>query len=252
MSSSLTDAGYWSRRQESLSVRSYAELSDARSAEWFAVIEKFLREAEGGRLLEIGCSPGHCSALLCSRYKFQAEGVDISDCSDLYKKNLAVVGNVNAIVHKTDIRVFDPMSKYDVVSSFGFVEHFLDVLDILSIHDRFLAVGGLCIVVVPNFRYLQYLYHYLFDRQDLLMHNTACMQLNVYEEYARICNHEILYLGYAGKMRFWNVDLTGSYIKVIFRRILSRLVREAAYGIGQMLPVNKYYSPWIIYVGRKK
>jgi len=248
----LTDPHYWSIRQKGLKKLRGEYLWDASWAEWLPIVVPHLQQYEGQRFLELGCSPGLVSALICSRISLNPEGVDFSPEADLYMRNLEAVGVVDARLYHSDLREFTPESPYDVVGSFGLVEHFEDPGEILGHHNRMLRKGGLCIVVIPNFRGFQYAYHYLFDRSDLRQHNKEVMSIEVFRSLARKYKHEVLSLGYSGRLRFWNVDLSGGRIRKIVRRCSSKLVREVSKRVGRILPEgHPWLAPWMVYVGRK-
>ena len=90
MTDQLTDPTYWGGRQ-AYSLRSAVDLADAREAEWLEPALLALRPYAGGRFLELGCSPGHASALIRSRMPLIMEGVDTSPASDDYLINLGRV-----------------------------------------------------------------------------------------------------------------------------------------------------------------
>jgi hypothetical protein len=162
------------------------------------------------------------------------------------------MAGADAVLHRCDIREFKPGKRFDIVASFGLVEHFTDFDAMLDIHDDLLAPGGLCIVEVPHFRKLQYLYHYLLDRKDLLRHNTAVMNLDVFNRLAARKHHRILHLDYCGALRFWGVDRSGSAPLRISRILLSRIIQTAAQFVGRVLPKNHpSLAPWILYIGQK-
>ncbi|MEW6001834.1 MAG: methyltransferase domain-containing protein [Nitrospirota bacterium] len=248
--SDLTNPHYWSERQKQLPLM---EISRAYIPEWLYVIEPFLREYEGKTFMELGCSPGHASALICSRIRFIPYGIDFSPRAHLYKENLAKIGQNDATLIISDIRDFKSNDNFDVVCSFGLIEHFRDPTEMMFHHDRLVRTGGLIIMVIPNFRYIQWLYHFLFDRKDLSIHNTRMMNLNTFTDFSEKMNHEILYLDYVGRFRLWNVDITGTKVIVYGRRMLSRIVREFSNRIlSKVFAANsKYYAPWIVYIGKK-
>ncbi len=246
---SLTTSTYWGARQRNQVLKDKNATS---SYEWLDVIEPYLKEYEHQTFLEIGCSPGHVSAAICSRVALHPEGIDYSPESDLYLKNMETVGFADAKLHKCDLYSFDVIKKFDVVGSFGLVEHFSDTKEVLYHHDRLLRKNGLCVIVIPNFRKIQYLYHYIFDRTDLNNHNIYSMNLKIFEDFAQEASHKILFLGYSGKLKFWNVDSTGNQFTNYLRKNLSRFVRVSASTIGEVLPSNHpYLAPWIVYVGEK-
>ena len=248
LSGDLTDAAYWGRRQEATA----ANPLPGRPPVWLPAVEPYLRLYEGQRFLELGCSPGLASAAICQRVALRPEGVDFSPQADRYLETMQQIGAADARLHRCDIREFHPEQPYDVVASFGLVEHFDDPLSILREHDRLLRPGGLCVVVIPHFRRLQYLYHYLFDRPDLRMHNIDAMSLAVYSSFAGDREHEIQLLALVGAIHFWNVDLSGPWLIQMARRGLSKVVRKAASRLETWLPPgNRWYAPWLVYVGRK-
>jgi cyclopropane fatty-acyl-phospholipid synthase-like methyltransferase len=244
----LTTPDYWGERQKDDLLLNNSIID----YEWLDTIEPFLKKYQHQRFLEIGCCPGHVSAAICSRVELKPEGIDYSPESELYLENMRLFGFPNAKLHKSDIYSFEQEIPFDVVGSFGLIEHFSDPKEVLHHHNRLLRENGLCIVSIPNFRKLQYLYHYLFDRTDLNNHNINSMNLEVFREFAQEANHKIHFLGHVGKLRFWNFDSTGNRVANSIRRVTSRIVRESGAIAGGLLPSgHPYLAPWIVYVGEK-
>jgi SAM-dependent methyltransferase len=238
----LTDPAYWEGR--------YRDVRGGKprpEPEWLAPMIPHLLPYAGQRLLELGCVPGHASAAILSRVPLRPEGVDSADAGHLYLSELAPW---SPRLHRCDLREFQPEGgPYDVVGSFGLVEHFDDVQEILDHHDRLLRPGGLCIVEVPHFRRVQFLYHRAFDRLDLARHNLRAMDPAVFEEFARRRGHDVLFLGFVGKMRFWGLDAGSGRLK----RKLARLSERLGGALGHLLPEgNRWLAPWLVYVARKR
>lgn len=251
MKNDLTDISYWAGRQENLALVKKDKII---LPEWFYAIKSFLRAYEGKTFIELGCSPGYASAIICSQFNFIPFGIDFSPQSYLYKQNMEKIGYPNANLIISDIRNYENENKFDIVASFGLIEHFIDPNEIMFHHNRLAKTGGIIVMVIPNFTHLQWIYHFLFDKRDLLVHNTKIMNLNTFRDYSKRMGHKVLYLRYVGKLRFWGVDLSGTKIVVYARRIISRIIREFFNSIiSKLLPANKkYYAPWIVYVGEKK
>jgi cyclopropane fatty-acyl-phospholipid synthase-like methyltransferase len=245
----LTTPAYWGKRQKNLPMpkedRSTKDLLDA--------IEPFLRSYENKRFIELGCSPGRMSLLLHQRLPFMPFGIDSSPEAHLYKEAMMNGAGVEAVLFNCDVREFITHEQFDVVMSFGLVEHFSDPDEILNHHYRLCKEGGLIVVSIPHLRYFQWLYHYLFDRTDLLRHNIKMMTLGTFQAFSDRMVLKVLFLGYIGSIFLWNVDETGPRIKVVVRRLLSVAVR----GITNLLiskllpPNNKYYAPYIVLVARR-
>jgi SAM-dependent methyltransferase len=247
-SSDLTSPSYWGERQKSVKVPAESgalkELIDA--------IEPFLQPYEGQRWVELGCSPGRMSALLYQRVRFIPHGVDFSPEAHLYKLTMSQVAGVEATLYRCDLRTFQVPQPFDVVMSFGLLEHFSDTEEILDHHYRLCREKGLLVVNIPNFRYLQWLYHYAFDRTDLERHNVGNMRLDTFREFAERKSLDVLFLRHVGRMHFWNVDEKGPWLLVLCRRALSLLIRGSTeLLLSKLLPANKrLYSPWIVFVAR--
>lgn len=105
----------------------------------------------------------------------------------LTPEKLAAVGVRDATSYQCDIREFSPPTPYDVACSFGLVEHVSDPMSMLSEHNRLLRRGGLMVVIVPNFRNVQFLYHWLFDRLDLLRHDLVGPRWRIRSLVAGLC-----------------------------------------------------------------
>ena len=248
----LTNSSYWGEKQHNLDIANDEKFKRMTDFEWLPIIEPYLKKFEGKKFIELGCSPGLASAAIGKRVSFDFHGVDFSPESLLYLINLERIGVRNAKLYKTDLMTFKEDYLFDVVASFGLLEHFTDIQLIFKQHDRLLKPGGLCVVVIPNLRKIQYIYHYIFNRDDLLRHNLNAMNPDIFNGLASQHRQKILYLGYVGKLRFWNVELKGIKIARILKRIASKIVREAAFWGGIILPKDHpIYAPWIVYIGKK-
>jgi trans-aconitate methyltransferase len=131
-------------------------------------------------IIELGCAPGlMLQALYRLRPKHQYFGIDYSI------EGLAIaqhVLNANAIkpnlIH-ADIQTYVPEKKFDMVISFGLVEHFADPVEIISAHRKFADKNGCVVVVIPNLsnRYVKKALE-KFRPIDLQTHNLNIMSEN--------------------------------------------------------------------------
>jgi SAM-dependent methyltransferase len=103
-----------------------------------------------------------------------------------------------------------PKNRFDVVASFGFVEHFQDYLDVFRFHFEFVKPGGLVLVQFPNFRgAVQRVLRELFDKDNLDNHVVAAMNLTEYKKAAASFG-QVLFCGYYGGFDFWTDHFKGS------------------------------------------
>jgi cyclopropane fatty-acyl-phospholipid synthase-like methyltransferase len=252
-SGDLTTRQYWDQTHKDL-LYSREQLSEFPQFPWMPIVLEHLLPYRGQRFLELGCSPGQVSAMICNRIPLRCEGVDFSDTGWLYLRNLETVGVTEARLHTCDFREFHPPEPFDVVGSFGLVEHFDDPQEVLEHHDRLLRPGGLCVVELPRMRGLLWLHKWIFDRPNLRKHNVKMMRTAVFHEFARRSGQEILYLDMVGGPQVWGADPggpewlrrlranTAMAVKRAVARHLKPRVREG----------HPWFAPWLLYIGRKK
>ncbi len=216
-------------------------------------VEPLLREYKGQRWLELGCSPGHFSSLLYRRIPFKPFGVDFSPEAQLYVNTMAQHAGAHATLFQADLRDFATTELYDVVMSFGLIEHFSNPAEILEHHYRLCRKGGLLVVSIPHLRFLQWTYHFLFDRKDLAVHNVAMMNLRTFQTFSQVKNMETILLRHVGRINFWNVDESGPRAIALLRKVASLAIRVLVNLIlTNVLPGDKkIYAPWIVFVARK-
>ncbi len=131
-------------------------------------------------VLELGCAPGTMIGLMHAlRPNHRYAGLDY-DAEHLAAagKHLESVGISCDLVHG-DLRQVEPQRRYDIVVSFGLVEHFDDPASILRHHARLAEPGGLVAVTIPN--YTSALNRFFIQRMDpkaLEAHNLAIMSVD--------------------------------------------------------------------------
>lgn len=149
--------------------------------------------------LEVGCIPG---GLLINFHKvlgYKIFGVDYADRIGLFKKNMSINKIKDYKVWKADILKFKPKQKFDVVSSFGLVEHFTDPSPYILKMASLVKKGGYYIIELPNFRYLQYIIHYLSNKELFKTHNLKFMDAHRLERLAhQVTGMKTIYTGYYG------------------------------------------------------
>jgi 2-polyprenyl-3-methyl-5-hydroxy-6-metoxy-1,4-benzoquinol methylase len=103
-------------------------------------------------LLEVGCGGSIWLPYFAKQYGFKIAGLDYSEQGCILAEKILQNEDVSGKIIWADL--FQPPSNmiaaFDVVISFGLVEHFEDTHACLKAINQFLAPGGLLISFVPN------------------------------------------------------------------------------------------------------
>jgi SAM-dependent methyltransferase len=107
---------------------------------------------QGKKLLEIGCGNSVWLSFLSKEYGFQVYGLDYSEFGCEQTRRILQRDGCAGEIRYGDM--FNPpedwIGAFDVVCSFGVVEHFSDTVAAISAIRKFLKPGGLLITTIPN------------------------------------------------------------------------------------------------------
>ena len=197
--------------------------------------------------IEIGGFPGIFSAY------FYLKGCKEVSLLDFYIDEDIVRGfeKVNNIPENTihciesDFFTFKTRKKYDIVFSFGFIEHFYDTKDVIQRHSDLLADNGRLLIVLPNFRGLNGLVQYIFDRKNFHAHNLNSMKLSLLKEITVDLNLTNISVEYSRKPMLWLEPKVSTLL-------IRKLIKVFSYAI-KLFPVKcRLLSPYIIIYAEKK
>jgi 2-polyprenyl-3-methyl-5-hydroxy-6-metoxy-1,4-benzoquinol methylase len=218
------------------------------------VFERYLTFNSKLRCIEIGCVPGNFLIFLHKRYGYAIYGVDYSDEISIVKENMKLNGVKKYKIFKEDFLSWRTSLRFDVVCSFGFIEHFANYEEVIEKHVSLLKPGGLLILTVPNFRYGRAILHILLrDFQTVVKtHNLDVMNPNVIKNMLEKNGLTILFSNYYQTFGFWLVDVELDNITIVEKVILWLIWRIQAFFTKFKINVpNKYFSPHIVCVARK-
>ena len=186
-SSDKAQQSYWDQAWERQSIQpafaprkksrhNYAELA------FHDVFVRLFRgvDQSGKQLLEVGAARSAWLPYFASEYGFDITGIDYSEPGCAHARAILERAGVEGRIVLSDFFAppDDMLGAFDVVISFGVVEHFDETAACVKALARFLRPGGLMITVVPNLRgvggFLQkrlcraiYDVHVRLDRQAL-------------------------------------------------------------------------------------
>lgn len=186
---------YFDNHKRNLSIVDKSQFSD--------IFDKYLTPDKNKKVLEIGCADSNFLCYLVKKFGYKAYGIDYSDAitktAELFKFN----NLPEPTLYKEDVFVWKSDKKFDLVCSFGFIEHFDDIDPIIAKHAELIAPGGKLIITLPHFAHAQYFLHWLIDRDNLKKHNTKIMNLSSIRKTAEDSGLKIELLSYYKTFGFW-------------------------------------------------
>ena len=223
---------------------------------FFDLFRKYLPVNPEMKCLEVGCTPGGFLVAFNKNFGYKVYGVD--QCGmDATRKNLEFNEVENYELFESDFLKWEINEKFDVVSSFGYIEHFKNpALHIKKMVDL-LAKDSYLVMSIPCFGNMNYITHSLFDRENTnwkKIHNFKIMNLGFFEKTTEEFDLEPVYLGHYRFFSYWhksksplfyaiNAPISGA--SVIFNKITD------AFMLNQLL-ANRLTSPFLVLIAKKK
>ena len=222
------------------------------------ILEKYLPKYKGDleqkpKMCEIGSGDGKLVKQLADKFGYQPFGVEYSEPA----AKIARANGVETIIGDAfDEKLLkNYFGKFDLVYSYGFVEHILPPQKAVAIHLALLKPGGYFFIQIPRLKGFNY-WKVKLLRPDLLpLHNLkimeeealreACERDDVKEIFCKKYGTIKLRLPLAKKNISWFIIKTFSFPD---RYILSPLLR---FIFGRKGLESRTFSPSVIFIGRK-
>ncbi len=212
-------------------------------------ILKFLPILPKGSCIEIGVFPGNFIEIF-GRLGYEISGIDLTprviELNDYFKSKGYHVGEFR----QEDFLSLNKSPLFDIVCSFGFIEHFEDYESMILMHGELLKEKGVLIITTPNFRgKIQYYLHKWLDNENLLRHNVNSMCPENWAALLEKNGFDVIESGYLGSFEFGTEIQKRNYLQKIVRRIIMRLIPF----FQQILPAgNPDYAPYCGIIARKR
>lgn len=239
----FTDQQYWEKYYSKSTVdkMNVERICGVYSKYWDLLFSLVSRDRPS--FLEIGAYPGRYLAYVADRYKVLPYGLDFNQDMSKVEQAMNVFGVKEYNYIQGNFFEFQPKEQFDVVYSNGFIEHFENFDEVLDKHAEWTKPGGAIMIMIPNKRYLRYLYGLLCDRSNLKAHNLKCMSLQTFRSFAKRNGLSVKYLNYFGGFPY-RVHQPLNF----FQRILYSFVRISARFINPIIEKypNRYLSSTII------
>ncbi len=197
--SNLTEKKHWQNYWKNYTLRPISQI-------YFEEYIKFFPKK--GNLIEIGGFPGLYAGYFKKRFGYTVTILDyiiypsiIFDVEKLYSID---TNSIRCI--EQDFLKCESSEQYDVVCSFGFVEHFENTRDIIGRHIKLVKKDGILLITIPNFIGFNGLIQKLFDQQNLKVHNLNSMRVKIMTEIMESFKLKYFEINYAGKPNIWLED----------------------------------------------
>jgi 2-polyprenyl-3-methyl-5-hydroxy-6-metoxy-1,4-benzoquinol methylase len=196
----LVDQSYWDRSYAAM--RPTIAGPEDRVRQW---IEAHVPRAKDEQhCLEVGCFPGRYLGVL-GQLGYVVHGVDLTPTVARMKPAFDAEGLRTGDFQEADFLSYSPDRKYDIVCSFGFIEHFTNWADVLRKHAELVRPGGLLVIETPNFRgTVQHLLHRWLDHENYLRHHIAAMEPAAWAALLQREGFVIQQSGWFGSFEFWH------------------------------------------------
>lgn len=211
-------------------------------------------------LLEVGCGNSIWLSYFQKRFGYKVSGIDYSAFGCEQTRKILARDGCNGDIRLGNL--FDPpadlIGKFDVVCSFGVVEHFEDTVEVLKAISRFLKPGGIMITTVPNLHGPTGFFQKLFNRPVFDIH--VLMTKESLRQRLENSGMNVFFADYYATISF-GVTLDAADGKIVKGVAIKRLFLKGLQILGKLLcvidskivslPKGKYTSEGIFTASRK-
>lgn len=190
--------------------------------------------------IEIGGFPGLYSIFFKKKFNYDVHLLDFiiipEVILEMEKVNNLPLGSINVI--KADFFSFNSTRKFDVVFSYGFIEHFEDIKGVIQRHVNLLNENGKLLIVLPNLNGMSGLFLKLTDPGLFNKHNLKAMNISILNEICFNLGLKEIEVGLYGKPHIWINTSSPIDSKLI------RFFIKYFNGVTQRIPIkNHFLSP---------
>lgn len=194
----LTEVNFWEDYWKSLKLPSQVDWSLSSDRCLAAELKRHLPKS-GGSAFEVGCAPGKWLAFMARELGMSPSGIEYTEEGmQATLRNFSLLGLSSDEILTGDFFTTEPTRQFDLVMSFGFIEHFDDPDAVVERHLRWLKPGGRLVLGVPNFNGIYKPVQAILDQSLLDKHNLSIMNLAYFEGLSRRLGLESETIKYIG------------------------------------------------------
>lgn len=227
---------------------------------WERFLDKYFQRDESKSIVEVGSAPGDNMISFHQKYAYNPFGIEYTDDgAELNRLLFQRYGIRPENVLHHDFMDVEFIAKFcnvfDIVASFGFLEHFSNPKEIIDNHVDILKPGGLLLVTIPNFRYLNFLLKRFFGKEFISTHNFELMDIEVFKQCFNHADIEILECRYLGGFQFPQPTYTKPW-----KRIVEKIMGKLQLIVNLLFRLffknkgweSRYFSYGLVCIARKR
>lgn len=184
-------------------------------------------ESSGMKLLEIGCAQSAWLPYFAKAFGFKVYGIDYSEIGCKKARKILLQSGVEGEIVCADL--FSPPNDmygvYDVVVSFGVVEHFDDTKLCIKALSKFLKPNGIMITMIPNMGGIIGLVQKILNRKIFDIHKI--IDSETLQKTHELCGLEVVDCNYFLLSNFYIINLKGLHnnsIEFLVKKNIMRLL----------------------------
>jgi SAM-dependent methyltransferase len=210
------------------------------------ILAKLIAKKKLKTAIELGGFPGYYATYLKKYLNLDTTLFDYfiheGLINQLLDKNGLKPGDINVI--EADLFEYKTEKLYDLVLSFGLIEHFNDTKAVIETHLQFLKPGGVLFITLPNFKSVNGWVQRKFDRENYDKHNISSMEPKLLAEYCRQLGLTEVESYYHGKFTVWLENKAG---QSNLAKALVKVIWVAGKVFTKIIPLeSKALSPYIV------
>lgn len=194
----LTEVKFWESFWANCKLPSTVDMSHSFDRCLARELKKNLPDIKGD-VFEVGCAPGKWLAFMAKEFAMNPSGIEYSEAGMIATlENFKILRLAPGSILTGDFFQAKPEHQFDVVMSFGFIEHFDNVDEVVDLHLDWLKPGGVLILGVPNFCGIYFTIQGILDRELLDKHNLKIMNLDYFRSLVARFKLKPIFLDYIG------------------------------------------------------
>lgn len=236
----LTDANYWQKTWGN-SKRNVKFCPIKPSFIHFhRLFQKYLPRGSCS-FIEVGCFPGQYLWYFEKHFGYKVSGIELLANKVEYIRQACLQEGVNTEIISGDFFSYHFKKKYDIVGSFGFIEHFENPASVVHKHIEITKPGGYIVITAPNHASPLYEKLLLLSGEDCYKAHNRMSFGQLLESVRQENNISIIAAGYCGH---FGLGYTGGALTPL-PKLIKLVTRVIVFALGiasKIIPNNKLLS----------